>query len=89
MFWREKFEVEYGPLYDSFGMGSTVWSPLAGGLLTGKYNDGNIPEGSRMATIDIPHVKARFDSMFKPHNKEATCATLQGLATLAGELDCT
>lgn len=43
---REKFEVEYGELFDNYGMGSTIWSPLAGGLLTGKYNDG-IPKDSR------------------------------------------
>jgi len=48
MFHRERFEVEYKPLYDQFQYGTTIWSPLASGLLTGKYNDG-IPEGSRFA----------------------------------------
>lgn len=47
MFHRYRFEVEYGRLYDSIGLGTTIWSPLASGLLTGKYNDG-IPEDSRM-----------------------------------------
>lgn len=47
-FHRERFEVEYGPLYDQFTYGTTIWSPLASGVLTGKYNDG-IPEGSRFA----------------------------------------
>jgi len=42
---RDKFEVEYGDLFDKYGMGSTIWSPLAGGLLTGKYNSGDITEG--------------------------------------------
>lgn len=46
-FHRERFEVEYAPLFDQFKYGTTIWSPLAGGLLTGKYNDG-IPEGSRL-----------------------------------------
>ncbi|KAK0541777.1 hypothetical protein OC846_006947, partial [Tilletia horrida] len=46
MFHRERPEAEYAPLYEKFGMGTTIWSPLAFGLLTGKYNDG-IPEGSR------------------------------------------
>jgi voltage-dependent potassium channel beta subunit len=47
MFHRYRFEVEYGRLYDTIGLGTTIWSPLASGLLTGKYNDG-IPEDSRM-----------------------------------------
>jgi len=48
-FHRERFEVEYAPLYDQFQYGTTIWSPLASGLLTGKYNNG-IPEDSRFAT---------------------------------------
>ncbi|MAU01213.1 MAG: aldo/keto reductase [Anaerolineaceae bacterium] len=47
MFHRYRFEVEYGRLYDTIGLGTTIWSPLASGLLTGKYNDG-IPEDSRL-----------------------------------------
>ena len=47
MFHRYRFEVEYGRLYDKIGLGTTIWSPLASGLLTGKYNNG-IPEDSRM-----------------------------------------
>ena len=46
MFHRYRFEVEYGRLYDTIGLGTTIWSPLASGLLTGKYNNG-IPEDSR------------------------------------------
>jgi len=49
MFHRERVEREYAPLYETPGLGTTVWSPLASGLLTGKYNDG-IPDGSRLAT---------------------------------------
>lgn len=48
-FHRERFEVEFAPLYEKFGYGTTTWSPLASGLLTGKYNNG-IPEDSRFAT---------------------------------------
>ncbi|KAK7737376.1 hypothetical protein SLS53_006680 [Cytospora paraplurivora] len=48
-FHRERVEVEFKPLFDQFGYGTTTWSPLASGLLTGKYNDG-IPEDSRFAT---------------------------------------
>jgi voltage-dependent potassium channel beta subunit len=44
---RERVEVEYAPLYETYGMGTTTWSPLASGLLTGKYNDG-VPRDSRL-----------------------------------------
>ena len=37
---RDKFEVEFRGLFKEFKMGTTIWSPLAGGILTGKYNDG-------------------------------------------------
>lgn len=45
---RERFEKEFAPLYKELGYGTTIWSPLASGILTGKYNDG-IPADSRMA----------------------------------------
>lgn len=45
---RERVEVEYAPLYEAHGMGTTIWSPLASGLLSGKYNDG-VPADSRLA----------------------------------------
>ena len=48
-FHRERFEKEYAPLYKKYQYGTTIWSPLASGMLTGKYNDG-IPEDSRFAT---------------------------------------
>eukprot|EP01016_Furgasonia_blochmanni_P052287 TRINITY_DN8322_c0_g1_i1.p1 TRINITY_DN8322_c0_g1~~TRINITY_DN8322_c0_g1_i1.p1 ORF type:complete len:389 (-),score=100.24 TRINITY_DN8322_c0_g1_i1:84-1250(-) len=48
LLFRQQFEVDYGTLFDNFGMGSTVWSPLASGFLTGKYLDG-IPADSRLA----------------------------------------
>lgn len=48
MFRREKVESEFARLYDEIGLGTTIWSPLASGLLTGKYNDG-VPEGSRLS----------------------------------------
>lgn len=45
---RERVEVEYAPLYAAYGMGTTIWSPLASGLLSGKYNNG-VPADSRLA----------------------------------------
>jgi aryl-alcohol dehydrogenase-like predicted oxidoreductase len=44
-----KVEVEYAPLYKNYGLGLTTWSPLASGVLSGKYSEGIIPEGSRFA----------------------------------------
>ncbi len=48
MFWRTSVEKEFMPLYDTFGLGTTIWSPLASGLLTGKYLDGGGTEKTRM-----------------------------------------
>ncbi len=48
LFTRDKVEQEFAPLYDRIGLGLTTWSPLASGLLTGKYRDG-VPDGSRAA----------------------------------------
>ncbi|KAK9320893.1 NADP-dependent oxidoreductase domain-containing protein [Lipomyces orientalis] len=48
-FHRERFEVEYSPICEQFKYGATIWSPLASGLLAGKYNNG-IPQDSRFAT---------------------------------------
>ena len=45
MLHRDRFEVEYAPLYRLYNMGTTVWSPLAGGMLTGKYLDIKPTEG--------------------------------------------
>ena len=42
-------EKDYLPLYKEVGLGLTTWSPLASGLLTGKYSKGHVPEGSRLA----------------------------------------
>lgn len=54
---RDKVEREFAPLYQSKnGLGTTIWSPLASGLLTGKYNDG-IPEGSRLSLEDLAWIK--------------------------------
>lgn len=49
LFEREKVEKDYLPLYKRFGTGLTTWSPLASGVLSGKYSKDNVPEGSRLA----------------------------------------
>lgn len=61
MFHRERFEVEYAPLYDEIGLGTTIWSPLASGLLTGKYNQG-IPKDSRANLEGFEWLRERFTS---------------------------
>jgi voltage-dependent potassium channel beta subunit len=61
MFTRERFEKEYTPLYRDVGMGTTIWSPLASGLLTGKYNQG-IPEGTRATLAGYEGLRDEFTS---------------------------
>ena len=56
LFERNKVEKEYLPVYDFVGLGTTIWSPLASGLLTGKYNNG-IPENSRLALPEMSWLK--------------------------------
>jgi aryl-alcohol dehydrogenase-like predicted oxidoreductase len=43
---RQRFEIEYKPIFEKYKIGTTIWSPLASGALTGKYLEG-VPEGSR------------------------------------------
>ena len=61
MFNRMKMEKEYLGLFDSEGMGTTIWSPLASGVLTGKYNSG-IPKGSRMSLPEYKFLRDRLES---------------------------
>jgi aryl-alcohol dehydrogenase-like predicted oxidoreductase len=59
MFERQKVEVEYNEIYKNVGLGTTIWSPLAAGLLTGKYND-DIPEGSRFQLEGFEWLRDRW-----------------------------
>ncbi len=58
LFERQKMEVDFLSIFRDIGMGTTIWSPLASGLLTGKYND-RIPEGSRLAIEGFEWLKDR------------------------------
>ena len=60
LFERQKVEGDYAPIYDTFGLGTTIWSPLASGLLTGKYNDG-IPQDSRAALPGYEWLREMFE----------------------------
>jgi voltage-dependent potassium channel beta subunit len=84
MFHRERIEVEYAPLYGEYGLGTTIWSPLAGGLLTGKYNDG-IPEGSRATVEGFEWLRSRFEG----ERAQAKIDAVRRLQPVAAELECT
>lgn len=58
LFNRRKMESEFLSIFNNIGMGSTIWSPLASGLLTGKYNSG-VPDGSRMSLEGYEWLKDR------------------------------
>ncbi|MBN2219335.1 MAG: aldo/keto reductase [Kosmotogaceae bacterium] len=82
MFVRERVESEYQPIYEKYGLGLTVWSPLASGLLTGKYNKG-IPEDSRLAKF--PGLKKHLEEnkLFSSENLRK----VEKLSTVAKKLD--
>lgn len=82
---RNRFESEYDYIFRELKYGSTVWSPLAGGLLTGRYNTGENLKGGRFDT-QVPILKKLFDQQFGPAVKDQTVAKLGKLANLALEL---
>jgi voltage-dependent potassium channel beta subunit len=84
MFCRDRVEAEYAPLYDEIGLGTTIWSPLASGILTGKYNDG-IPQGSRLSLENYQWLKPELES----EAGRAKVAKVKQLTPLAEELGCT
>lgn len=84
MFYRERFEVEYARLYQEIGLGTTIWSPLASGLLTGKYNQG-IPEDSRANLEGFEWLRERFTSK----RAQQQIDKVRELTVLAEELDTT
>ena len=81
LFERHRFSGEYARFYRDYGYGSTTWSPLASGLLSGKYNKG-IPKGSRGALKGYEWLKRQLTDKQK-------LAKVQSLAVIAKELKCT
>jgi voltage-dependent potassium channel beta subunit len=61
LFERHKVEADYAPIYDTYGLGTTIWSPLASGLLTGKYNNG-IPNDARATLAGYEWLRDGFTS---------------------------
>jgi len=83
MFHRERIEREYTPLYREIGLGTTIWSPLASGLLTGKYNEG-IPQGTRISLKGYEWLREEFESEEARQN----ISKARRLAPIAEELGC-
>ncbi len=81
LFERQKVEAEYYTIFRNIGMGTTIWSPLASGLLTGKYNNG-IPADSRLGLEDLGWLKDKMLS-------DDRIARVRNLDTVAKELDTT
>ena len=77
---RERVEQEYAPLYERYGMGTTIWSPLASGLLTGKYNDG-VPDDSRLGHPDYAWLREAL-----LENDGARLRAVRALAPIAADL---
>lgn len=86
IFQRDKMEQGYKRLFEKKLLGTTIWSPLAGGVLTGKYNNG-IPEGTRYDKN--PDLLRLFNMYFSEEKKEKTVAALKQFKVLADELECT
>jgi voltage-dependent potassium channel beta subunit len=80
LFRRRKVEVEYARLYEDIGLGATTWSPLASGILTGKYNKG-IPKDSRASL--------RGYGWLKEEITKDKIEKVKKLAPIAKELGCT
>jgi voltage-dependent potassium channel beta subunit len=81
MFHRERVEKEYLPLYREIGLGTTTWSPLASGLLSGKYNEG-IPKGSRASLEGYGWLRQRV-------TQPESVAKVKELQSVAKEVGCT
>jgi voltage-dependent potassium channel beta subunit len=78
LFFRSHLEKDYLPLFKKYGMGTTVWSPLASGILSGKYNQG-IPSDSRLAK----------EAWLMPDNFMQLIEVTKKLKNIATDLDCT
>jgi len=84
LFVRQKVERDYSRLYDSVGLGTTIWSPLASGVLTGKYA-GAVPGDSRMALPEYKWLRERLES----EEGRAQVRRAESLRDVAADLGCT
>jgi voltage-dependent potassium channel beta subunit len=83
MFHRERVEKEYARLYTEVGLGTTIWSPLDSGLLTGKYDQG-IPEGTRVTLDGYSWLRKYFES----EEGQANIDKVRHLVPVAADLGC-
>lgn len=83
MFHRQRVEVEYANLYRDIGLGTTIWSPLASGLLTGKYNQG-MPDGTRFSLEGYEWLRERFEE----EEVQQQIKKVAQLIPIANELGC-
>lgn len=81
---RKRFEQEYAHLYSEYGMGTTIWSPLASGLLTGKYNSGRPEESTRLDMQDMANLRERLTG--DNDNAKANIEKTIKLTALAADL---
>lgn len=84
---RDNFEKNLHTLFEEYKLGTTIWSPLAGGILTGKYRDG-IPKDSRIEVTNAV-VKSFYDKYIGPENKDKVNALLNQLEEVAKSLGAT
>lgn len=82
---RDRFEVEYARLFKDYGYGSTTWSPLSSGFLTGKYNQG-IPEGSRAALGKYEFLAERIKDQEKIAKVERLGKVADGLGVSLAQM---
>ncbi|MGJ3243441.1 MAG: potassium channel beta subunit family protein [Opitutales bacterium] len=82
LFHRHRVEVEYADIYDTLGIGTTVWSPLASGLLTGKYNEG-LPGDTRISVQGYEWLRERFEGE-EGEKKLRVVGQLKGIADSIG-----
>ena len=79
---RERVENEYARLYESIGLGTTIFSPLAAGILTGKYLNG-IPDDSRLSIENMAFLRDRWDRYFE-NGIAIVLETLESIARKIG-----
>jgi voltage-dependent potassium channel beta subunit len=78
LFFRDRIEKDYVPIFKKYGMGTTIWSPLSSGILSGKYNQG-IPNDSRLAK----------EAWLVPENFMQMIEKTKKLSAIAEDLGCT
>jgi aryl-alcohol dehydrogenase-like predicted oxidoreductase len=95
MLHRTRFEKEYARLYKEIGLGTTIWSPLACGLLTGKYNNKEFPEDSRLGLTNNTKwlreelLSGKGMNGLEERDLDVIIKKVDGLQPIAQKLNCT